>query len=58
MLESSLYLGFTSFINFVYENQNPINRSIVKAGYAGLSNFKILNKLFIKQAMGRTNLID
>ena len=58
MLESSLYLGFTSFINFVYENQNPINKSIVKAGYAGLSNFKILNKLFIKQAMGRTNLID
>ena len=58
MFESALYLGFTSFINFVYENQNPINRNIVKAGYEGLININFFNKLFIRQAMGKINLID
>ena len=58
MTESFLYLGFTSFINFVYENQKPFNKRIIKAGYEGLRNFEFARKLFIKQAMGRINLID
>ena len=53
-----LYLGFTSIINSLYENQNTINRSIIKVGYVGLNNFKIFKDLFIKQAMGKINLID
>ena len=58
IIESMLYLGFTSIINSLYENQNTINRSIIKVGYVGLNNFKIFKDLFIKQAMGKINLID
>ena len=58
IFESMLYLGFTSLINFLYENQNKINRGIIKAGYVGLNNFKIFKDLFVKQAMGKINLID
>ena len=57
ILESTLYFSFTSLINFLYENKNPINRRIIKAGFSSLRNFKIFRELFIKQAMGRTSLI-
>ena len=33
IIESSLYLGFTSTINFLYENKNPINRRIINSCY-------------------------
>ena len=46
-----------SFLNFLYENKNPTNSFIIKAGYSGLLKFKLIKDLFIKQAMGRTNLI-
>ena len=58
IFDSTIYLGFTSLINFLYENQNPINRIFIKAGYEGLRNLKFVRELFIKQAMGRFNLID
>ncbi len=56
IIDSSVYMGFTSFINFLYENQSPINKKIIKLGYEGLRNFKAARSLFIKQAMGRINL--
>ena len=58
IIESSIYLGFTSTINFIYENQNTLNRNIVKTGYESLRNFSFFRNIFIKQAMGRINLID
>ncbi len=55
--ESSLYLSFTSLLNYLYENSNPINIIIIKTGYNGLRNLKLIRDAFIKQAMGRTDLI-
>ena len=57
-MESALYLSFTSSLNFLYENINPITKNIIKIGYQGLNNLKIAKNVFIKQAMGRFNLID
>ena len=57
IFESTLYFSFTSLLNFLYENKNPINSHIIKAGYFGLRNSRLVRDLFIKQAMGRTNLI-
>ena len=57
IFESTIYLSFTSLLNFLYENKNPINSRIIKAGYLGLQRFKIIRNLFIKQAMGRSNLV-
>ena len=58
MMETSLYFGFTSLINFLYENQNTFNENLIKLGYQGLQNFSFIRDLFIKQAMGRFNLVD
>lgn len=58
IIESSLYLGFTSFINFLYENKSTFNKNIVKIGYQTLKNTGFVRDLFIKQAMGKINLID
>ena len=40
ILESTLYLGFTSILNTVYENQNLFSKSIIRVGFEGLRNFK------------------
>ena len=58
VVESFAYLGFTSLINMLYENQNNVNSKLIKLGYQGLQNISALRKLFIKQAMGKLNLID
>jgi len=58
MIESSIYLSFTSILNFLYENQISLNKDIIKLGYNILKNFKFLRDIFIKQAMGRFNLTD
>ena len=55
--ESFVYFGFTSLINYLYENQNPFKSSLIKIGYQGLKRFNLIRELFIKQAMGRFNLI-
>ena len=57
MMETTLYFGFTSLINFLYENQNTFNESLIKLGYRGLQEFSFIRNLFIKQAMGRFNLV-
>ncbi len=58
MVESFAYLGFTSLINMLYENQNNLNSKLIKFGYQVLQNVSSIRKLFIKQAMGRLNLVD
>ena len=57
ILESTLYFSFTSLLNFLYENKNPLNKRIIRAGFLGLKNSKFARDLFIKQAMGRVKLI-
>ncbi len=57
IIESTLYLSFTSLLNFLYENRNPFNSGLIKVGYSSLRKFKLARNLFIKQAMGRSNLI-
>ncbi len=56
-IESFTYLTFTSLINKIYENQNPLNNAIIKSGFCILRKSSFLKKTFIKQAMGRLNLI-
>jgi len=57
LLESIGYLSFTSLINLLYENQNPISNLIIMSVFNGLKNFNFLRDSFIKQAMGRLKLI-
>ncbi len=56
--ESTIYFTFTTFLNFLYENKNSFNNAIIKTGFNTLKNIKFARDLFIKQAMGRVNLID
>ena len=56
--ESSIFLSFTSLLNFLYEGKNQLNEKIVKAGFTSLRKVKFLRDVFIKQAMGRINLTD
>ena len=58
IFESTIYLSFTSILNFLYENNISLNKRIIKLGYMALKNFKSLRDIFIKQAMGRINLTD
>ena len=55
--ESIGYLSFTSLINLLYENQNPISNLIIMSVFNSLKNFNFLRDTFIKQAMGRLKLI-
>ena len=57
LLESSGYLSFTTIINLLYENQNPLSNFIIKSVFNSLKNFNFLRDSFIKQAMGRLKLI-
>ncbi len=56
-LDNIGYLSFTSSINFIYENQNFFTKFVIKTGFSVLRNFSLLRNAFIKQAMGRSNLI-
>ena len=55
---SATYLGFTSLVNYLYENNNSVNSNILKLSYKTLRDFRSLRDLFINQAMGKINLID
>ena len=56
-IESFTYLTFTSLINKIYENQSLLNNTIIKGGFGILKRSSFLKNTFIKQAMGRLNLI-
>ena len=58
IIESTIYLSFTSLLNFLYESKNNFNIKIIKVGFKFLSRIKFARNFFIKQAMGRTNLVD
>ena len=53
IFENISYLTFTNSLNYLYENQKPITRSIIKASHFALSRFPYLRNLFINQAMGK-----
>ena len=55
-IESFLYLNFTSFLNFLYEEENNIKKNIVKLGF-NILNIAPIKNVFIRQAMGRDKLI-
>mgnify|MGYP001283368348 CR=1 FL=1 len=57
IIENLTYLSFTSSINLLYENKNNLNKTIIKLAFKILGNIEVFKKTFIKQAMGRTNLI-
>ena len=57
IIESASYLLFTTLINYIYENKNPISNLIVKGAYNSLKNISFLRNVFIQQAMGRLKLI-
>ena len=56
--ESIIYLSFTSVLNFLFETKSSLNTNIIKTGFKGLKNIKLVRDIFIRQAMGRANLID
>ena len=55
IVENITYLSFTNSLNYLYENQKPITKSIIKTSHLILSKFPYLKNLFIKQAMGKIN---
>ena len=57
IIENISYLKFTNLINFLYESNKPLANTIVKVSFHMLNRFSYLRKLFIKQAMGKVNLI-
>jgi hypothetical protein len=57
IIENLTYLSFTSSINLLYENKNTLNKIIIKSAFKILGNVELFKNTFIKQAMGRTNLI-
>ena len=57
-IESLIYLGFTSTLNSLYESKNSFMAEIIKVGFLTLEKNKFVRDIFIKQAMGRVNLID
>ena len=57
IIESSSYLAFTSVLNFLYENNILLSKPIIKLGFTSLNKIPKLKNLFIKQAMGKINLI-
>ena len=56
-IENISDLTFTSFINFLYESKQPLSKLIIQASFSVLNRLPILKNLFIKQAMGKINLV-
>ena len=57
LIESFGYLSFTNILNALYENQNPLTKFLKNLGFKSLNSSQYLRSIFIKQAMGRLNLI-
>jgi len=56
-IENFSYLSFTSIINLLYENQNSLSKVLIKSAFKTFQNSELLRNIFIRQAMGRLNLI-
>ena len=57
IIENISYLSFTNAINFLYESEKPFAKYIIKIIYSSLFKFSFLKKLFVRQAMGKINLV-
>ena len=57
IIENSSYLAFTSALNFLYESNKPFSKPIINFGFSILNKISSLKNIFIKQAMGKINLI-
>ena len=57
IVESFTYLTFTTFLNGLFENQNFIKKIFIKASFKLFDLDGIFKKNFIKQAMGRSQLL-
>ena len=56
-IESYAYLSFTNLINYLYENDSKINKPIINFVFQSFLRLNPIRKTFIKQAMGKFNLI-
>ncbi len=52
-VENFTYLSFTSLINYLYENKQPVTKPIIRLSFTILNSIPKLKQLFIKQAMGK-----
>ena len=57
IIENSSYLIFTSALNILYESNNSFSKPIINFGFSALNKISSLKNIFIKQAMGKINLI-
>ena len=57
IFENFTYLNFTSLINFLYEDQRLLSKIFIKTSFSILNKIPFIKKIFIKQAMGRMNLV-
>lgn len=57
LIENFSYLIFTNSLTSLYANNSTLNRFILMGGFKIFNQFKLLKKIFIKQAMGRLKLI-
>lgn len=56
-VENFSYLTFTSLINLLYEKNNFLTNILIKSSFFTLNNLPYLKNAFIRQAMGKINLI-
>lgn len=57
LVESLTYLGFTSVLNKMYENESLISSLIIRSVYQTFLKVGFVRNGFIKQAMGELNLV-
>ena len=57
IFENFSYLAFTSILNFLYDNNNPVSREITRASFFILNKAPYLKEIFIRQAMGKISLV-
>ena len=57
IFENLSYLIFTNTLNLLYESKKPIAKSLIKTSYSVLNKTPFIKNLFIRQAMGKINLV-
>lgn len=55
--ENLSYIAFTNILNNLYDNQTPVSKKIIQGAFSILQRSKTIRNIFIKQAMGRLELI-
>ena len=57
IFENLSYLTFTNALNLLYESKKPIAKSLIKTSFSVLNKTPFIKNLFIRQAMGKINLV-